>query len=85
MVPQPLDPADEVRGDALERGDVGRAVRVEVRPRGRGRVRAEDERRVLQPGGPGGLPVADQGLQRAAWRGGGGEVGEKNKKQFVTK
>ncbi len=66
VVPQPLDPADEMGGDPLEGGDVGGAVEVEVGPGGRGGVGAEDEGGGVLVRRRGRRPVADQGLQGAA-------------------
>ncbi len=69
VVAQPLDPADEVSGDALERGHVDCPVHVEVGAGGRRREGAEDERGVVQVRRRAGdRLVADQRLEGATWK-----------------
>lgn len=68
MVPDPLDPADELGGDAHERGDVDRPPQVEVGPAvlGRrgvaGRDLVQDDQVVVAARLWQGLHLPDQGL-----------------------
>ena len=68
VVPEPLDPADEMGGDSLEGGDVDRPVEVEVGPGLRGGVGGLEDQvvgGVVHPRE--GADLTNQGLQRATY------------------